>query len=161
MKKIYIALLIVIEVFVKVIIYNYYMNTKLLLLDWIGFSPFINRNQLSILNREFDLGISISVLIVMNIICITMAFFMYKYCIKKEVNRYFIYAMQFILVGSINSLIDKIVWRGSLDYLLLFSTLFDLKDMYLFIGVGLSFVGAVEDIKKMTVVKKTKNQRSI
>lgn len=110
--------------------------------------PFINKNELSIFNNEFGLGFSLSVLIVMNVICIIVAFFFYKYCSSKEsINKYIIYAIQFLLIGSINSLIDKIVWKGSLDYVLLFSTILDLKDIYLFIGVGLSFVGAIEDIK--------------
>ena len=40
-----------------------------------------------------------------------------------------------ILAGVICSLIDKLFWKGSLDYILFFSKIVDLKDIYMFIGL--------------------------
>ena len=41
------------------------------------------------------------------------------------------------------SLIDKILWKGSLDYRIAFHNIVDLKDIYLFAGAGLCIIRLV------------------
>lgn len=90
-------------------------------------------------NSMLQLGISkwihISVVAIMSILI----YLFYKYLNKQfGTNKIIDIMYAFIFSGAICSLIDKIFWNGSLDYILVngFFT-FDLKDVYINVFIGL------------------------
>jgi len=58
-----IILLVAIDLIIKYVIYNNFMDTKILLFNrFVGFLPLINKTQMSFLNKELGMGVSNSVL---------------------------------------------------------------------------------------------------
>lgn len=135
-NDILILFMIFMDIFIKIIIDNFFIGKKLLVNDNIGFLPFLNEEQLSIFNNELGADIELNYLIVINLIGI-IAVICVRNRLKKEKEWSTGYDMGtiMVLVGTICSLIDKIFWKGSLDYILLFSNIVDLKDIYMFVGL--------------------------
>lgn len=135
-KKIIIIIsLFCIDQIIKFYIYFKLMNKKIIFNEKIGFLPRINKEQMSVFNKEFGLGLSFKVLISLNILAVIfMPIFYYYYRKKEHINVYSDYAILFIWVGSICSFFDKLIFQGSLDYILISNTILDLKDLYLFMG---------------------------
>lgn len=67
-NSIFLLIMIFIDVFVKIIIDNFFMEDKLFINDKLGFLPYLNTEQLSIFNNELELGVSLNFLIVINLI---------------------------------------------------------------------------------------------
>jgi signal peptidase II len=140
-KRTYIAVLILvtIEQGIKIVINSNFFDKKFPILPpLLYFEPMFNRHY-SWFNSMLQLGIGkwihISIVAIMSILI----YLFYKYLnnqfgISKIIN--IMYA--FIFSGAICSLIDKIFWNGSLDYILVngFFT-FDLKDVYINIFICL------------------------
>lgn len=142
-KGIYsIAFLVAVEVLIKIIIDLFFMNKKVLICDRFGFRPFLNVDQLSIFNNELNLHVSLAVLIFINILSITFVYILiYMHHKKSEKNsRLMLWGLYFILAGMVCSLIDKVFWGGSLDYILIGSKIVDLKDIYMCVGFCVYFV---------------------
>ncbi len=111
--------------------------------SFIGFSPYLNATQLSIFNNELNMSLSNVFLGVLNVLIIILVIFLYLYLKKhssQENVRYLNSMFTFLLAGTICSLIDKIFWGGSLDYIRILSKIVDLKDIYLLIGFVFYFV---------------------
>ena len=131
--------LIAIEQVIKIIIYNNFFERKFPILPPIlYFSPMFNRHY-SWFNSMLQLGVSkwIHIVFVAKMIVLVYLFYMYlndRVGTNKLVNTMF----TFLFSGATCSLIDKIFWDGSLDYILLkgFFT-FDLKDVYINVFNGL------------------------
>lgn len=142
-KKTWIAVLILvtIEQVVKIIINNHFLDKKVPILPpLIYFKPMFNRDY-SWFNSMLQLGVGkwihISIVAILSILI----YLFYQYINKQFGTSKIINIMYgFIFSGAICSLIDKIFWNGSLDYILLnvFFT-FDLKDVY--INVFNIFIG--------------------
>lgn len=140
-KKTCIAVLILvtIEQVIKIAINNNFLDKKFPILPgFLYFEPMFNRDY-SWFNSMFQLGVSKWIHIVFGAIMIILVYLFYQYInyqfgTIKIVN--IMYA--FIFSGAMCSLIDKIFWNGSLDYILVngFFT-FDLKDVYINIFSGL------------------------
>ncbi len=140
-KKVWIGVsfLVLIEQTIKLIINNKYLNiTAPILPPFLYFQPMFNRDY-SWVNSLLQLGVSkwIHIIVVSLMIIIIYLFYKYlhfKMLINKMINVIFI----FVLSGATCSLIDKIFWDGSLDYIMLrgFFT-FDLKDLYVNVSVAL------------------------
>lgn len=100
------------------------------------FSPIINTNG-SWLNARFGTSVSFPMLITLNIIAIFIFIEVYRYYLHKG-NKDFWSDMCFIFVtcGAICSLIDKVFYGGSLDFIGI-SDLFiaDIKDLYINLGI--------------------------
>lgn len=98
----------------------------------LGFEPMIN-NQYSWLNSLTDLGISWITHIILNLTVLFIAIFIYDFIRSKGLMGkpdYWMFC--FLFAGLICSLIDKIAWGGSLDYMNLMGLfIVDLKDGYL------------------------------
>ena len=132
-------LLITIEQVIKMIINNNFLNKKYTILSpLIYFQPMFNRDY-SWFNSMLQLNVSkwihIAIVTIMIIlICLFYQFLNNQFGTNKIINAMFI----FIFSGAMCSLIDKIFWNGSLDYILVngFFT-FDLKDVYINIFTGL------------------------
>lgn len=128
--------MILVDVLIKIVIDNLFMGKKFLINDRIGFLPFLNTEQLSILNNEFGMEIDLMYLIAINIIGFFVLMWVRSRLKKeKEWSTGLDIGTIMILAGVICSLIDKLFWKGSLDYILFFSKIVDLKDIYMFIGL--------------------------
>lgn len=140
-KKTCIAVLILvtIEQVIKIVINNNFLDKKFPILPpFLYFDPMFNRHY-SWFNSMLQLGIGkwmhISIVAIMSILI----YLFYQYLNKQFGTNKIINIMYgFIFSGAICSLIDKIFWNGSLDYILVngFFT-FDLKDVYINIFNGL------------------------
>jgi signal peptidase II len=134
-----VLLLVSIEQVIKIVINNNFLDKESSILPpLLYFEPMFNRDY-SWLNSMLQLGISkwihISVVALMSILI----YLFYKYLNKQfGTNKLIDIMYAFIFSGAICSLIDKIFWNGSLDYILVngFFT-FDLKDVYINIFLGL------------------------
>lgn len=131
--------LVTIEQVIKVVIYNNFFNKKTPILSpLIYFKPMFNRDY-SWFNSMLQLGIGKWIHILAVAIIIILIYLFYKFLNKqfgtmKIIN--FMYA--FVLSGAICSLIDKVFWNGSLDYICIKGYFtFDLKDIYIDIFIGL------------------------
>lgn len=126
--------LVIIDIMIKIVIENFFGETEFLINNWIGFKPYLNTTQLSIFNNELDLGVSTGTLIVLNIIFIPVILLTFYRANKdNEYGDFMDISEALILAAAICSLIDKIFWGGSLDYIYLLNRwIVDLKDIYLF-----------------------------
>lgn len=141
------------DVFIKTLIDNFFMENKFYLNSKLGFVPFLNTEQLSIFNNELGLDVSLKFLIVINLICAVAIIFARNVLKKeKEWNRVIDVGTLMVFAGVVCSLIDKIFWGGSLDYILFFEQILDLKDIYLFAGLGICIVELVrQSIEKSDI----------
>ena len=156
-KKIYICLILVlIDVFVKVVIDMSYMSKKVLVNDKLGFYPFLNVDQLSIFNNELDLNVSLAFLIFINILFIIfICALIYMHHKKSEnTSQFMFWGLYLILAGTVCSLIDKVFWGGSLDYILIGSKIVDLKDIYMCIGFCIYLVFTLHQEYKQVMKKR-------
>ncbi|MBZ9626220.1 signal peptidase II [Clostridium sp. FP2] len=128
-----VLILVTIEQVIKIVINNNFLDKKFPILPpLLYFDPMFNRDY-SWFNSMLQLGIGkwihISIVAIMSILI----YLFYKYLNKQFGTNKFINIMYaFVFSGAMCSLIDKIFWNGSLDYILVngFFT-FDLKDVYI------------------------------
>ncbi|MGH4122618.1 MAG: signal peptidase II [Clostridium sp.] len=143
-KKTCIAVLILvtIEQVIKIVINNNFLDRKFPILPgFLYFEPMFNR-QYSWLNSMFQLGVSKWIHIAFGTIMIILIYLFYRYLNYQLGHIKIINIMYaFIFSGALCSLIDKVFWNGSLDYILVngFFT-FDLKDVYINVFSGLIIV---------------------
>src|SRR5690625_3272542 len=123
---------------VKTVIYLFFMNTKLYFLsDKFGLVPLINREQLSFFNLDLGIVVNITILIIINAILLAALFFLqFRLCKIGLMNTHAYIILSLFIAGSICSIIDKLVFGGSLDYLLVYRWICDLKDVYLFVALA-------------------------
>mgnify|MGYP000217298489 CR=1 FL=1 len=103
---------------------------------FLSFNPIINTDG-SWLNARFGTGISFPLLIFVNFIAILLFFELYRYYLSKGNNSFYgDMCFLFIFSGSLCSLIDKVFYGGSLDFIGI-SDLFiaDFKDIYINLGL--------------------------
>ena len=132
------SILMIIEQGIKIIIkFNFFDYYFEIIPNFLSFNPIINTHG-SWLNARFDLNVSFGVLITINLIALFLFFELYRYLKYKSGKSNFWGDMcfLFILSGALCSLIDKVFYGGSLDYIGI-SNLFiaDLKDIYINIGL--------------------------
>ena len=100
------------------------------------FRPIINTDG-SWLNARFGTSVSFPILITLNIIAVFIFIEVYRYYLHNK-NKDFWSDMCFIFVscGALCSLIDKVFYGGSLDFIGI-SNLFiaDIKDLYINLGI--------------------------
>lgn len=118
---------------IKLLIKLYFFDKNLYLIkNYLSFSPIIN-SQGSWLNARFGAGVSFSSLITLNIIAIFLFIEGYRYYLHKGHKDFWSdMCFVFIMGGCLCSLIDKLFYGGSLDFIGI-SSLFvaDLKDIYI------------------------------
>lgn len=102
-KKLIITIsLIGVDQAIKFYIYLNLMNKKIIFNEKLGFLPYINKDQMSIFNKELKLGLSLNILIGLNILVIIfIPIFYYFYKKKEPTNAYSDYAMLFMGAGAI------------------------------------------------------------
>jgi len=150
MKKILAVIgLVSTDMTIKTIIFNKLMMCKIKLFNnTFGFVPYLNKDQLSVFNKELNLGMSLSTLIIINVFIIILMPIGYRYYVKNEyTNKYFEYTYIFILSGVICSFLDKVIFSGSLDYILVGKQIIDMKDIYLLMSIVFGVVFVLSDFK--------------
>ncbi|HZK25622.1 MAG TPA: signal peptidase II [Oscillospiraceae bacterium] len=124
---------------IKIIINRYYLQVKVPLVPpWIYFAPLFNRDY-SWINSLLQLGVGKVVHIMIVVAAIILIYFFYRYVADRyKVTALVGISFALFFAGALCSLLDKVFWDGSLDYLLVtgFFT-FDLKDAYLNVAVAL------------------------
>lgn len=96
---------------------------------------------MSIFNHDFNLNLSIGILIFINLVILLFLVTYYLYILEFNALNSKIRACMFITIaGAICSLLDKIFWGGSLDFIVFFGYIIDLKDIYLYTGVLLGII---------------------
>lgn len=142
---------------VKIIVNRNYMDLRFNITSWLGLHPHLNTDQMSILNNEFNLNVDHRILIIIEIVLFIALAFFYLYIERKYPSIQLVNGISIILLmaGILCSLMDLVFWGGSLDYILLFSKIIDLKDVYLFVGgimfLVLSLVMAIKEYAKKEV----------
>ncbi|MFW6022617.1 MAG: signal peptidase II [Halanaerobiaceae bacterium] len=137
--KLYImtTILIIIDQGIKFIINAKFFDMYFpIMKPWFYFNPVFNRDY-SWVNSLFQLGLSKYFHIIMVTLIIVFASLLYKYILQKKlITELFNITFAFLFSAGICSLVDKIFWNGSLDYIFLRSYfIFDLKDVYVNIFV--------------------------
>ncbi len=150
---------------IKVIIKLSFMNCdKALIWEFLRLKP-VRNTELSWINSSLSLGIGFIPHIIINIAGVAAIYYFYKFYLSKNMetfSSFMLYAL--IFSGAACSLIDKIFWGGSLDYIrytgILGGYTFDLKDVYitsfeimLVAAVVLSFAGNKTCLKSLNSVK--------
>lgn len=143
-----IGILVSVEQLIKVIINTFYLKTNVAILPpFLYFSPVFNRYY-SWFNSMLQISSSKWIHIVFVAVMTALILLFYRYLlINYSVSRYLNVMFAFLISGTTCSLMDKVIWNGSLDYILLngFFT-FDLKDIYIDIFIALMILSLL--IKK-------------
>lgn len=127
----FILLLIATDQITKIIIKLFFFESKFYIIPkTLSFNPIINTSG-SWLNVRFNTNISFSILIIINFIALLLFLELYRYFKKKNIKGFYSdCCFLFIVAGAFCSLVDKIFYGGSLD----------------FIGVGNLFIADFKDI---------------
>lgn len=138
------ALLMIIDQGIKIVINSFFFHEYFEIIPkFLSFNPIINTDG-SWLNARFGAGVSFPLLILINTLALILFLELYRYYIHKG-NKDFWGDLCFVFIsaGALCSLIDKVFYGGSLDFIGI-SDLFiaDIKDIYINIGI-LFFVMAL------------------
>lgn len=122
---------------IKLIIKLWFFDKTFFLIgEFLSFNPIINTEG-SWLNARFGVGVSFPALITANVLALFIFIGAYRYYLHKN-NKDFWSDMCFVFItaGCLCSLIDKIFYGGSLDFIGI-SSLFiaDLKDTYINLAI--------------------------
>ena len=130
-------LLMIVDQGCKIIIKKFFFTSYVeIIKGFLSFNPIINKDG-SWLNARFGTSISFPLLITINFIALIIFFELYRYYTHKgNKNFYGDMCFLFIFSGALCSLIDKVFYGGSLDFIGI-SNLFiaDIKDIYINIGI--------------------------
>lgn len=162
----YILLLFIfIDQIIKIIIkFNFMGLDQMLVWEFLRFKPAVNE-QLSWINSSLNLGIGFVPHVLVNIIGVAGIYYFYKFYMTRYKETVFSFiAYTAFLAGAVCSLIDKIFWGGSLDYIkytgFLGGYTFDLKDVYitsfevmLVLGLGVKMMKDKSYLKSLNSIK--------
>lgn len=127
-----VSLLIFLDQIIKVYIYLNYMGKDVDIIENIlAFYPIFNKDY-SWLNSLFNLGIGMVPHVIFLCFLLVVIILFYDFLkTKKNIRKWLYLPFLALISGNICSLIDKVVWGGSLDYIYLKGFfIFDLKDVY-------------------------------
>lgn len=127
----------------KLIIKLYFFHKEFTIIkDFLYFSPIINTEG-SWLNARFGAGVSFNLLIALNILALLFFIEIYRYYnFKGNKDFWGDMCFVFLIAGCLCSLIDKVFYGGSLDFIGI-SNLFiaDFKDIYINLSILFLFLG--------------------
>ena len=155
----YIPPLIIVDMLIKAIVTGFFMGKRKLFFGGLfGFFPHINKEQMGINHELAKIGMHISngANIILNILLIiVVGGLLIRLNRKKIYGREFAIGSCIGMAACICSLLDKIIWGGSPDYMYIINAfIIDLKDIYMFAGVIMCF-----SIYLRTELKNTKTSR--
>ncbi|GMQ60054.1 hypothetical protein AN1V17_44540 [Vallitalea sediminicola] len=128
---------------------NYYdINSKM------AFKPMLNKDY-SYVNSTFGIDISLQIHIILIILVLLILIIIYKYISANNLNlKVLAQGLSLLIAGCICSLLDKILWSGSLDYICLKGLLIlDLKDIYLMIAEIILIIWIIIEHELVTRLK--------
>jgi signal peptidase II len=131
--------LVTIEQGIKVVINYNFLDTRIpILTPILYFEPMFNRDY-SWINSMFQLGIGKGIHIATVVIMAIFIYLFYQYLNQQSITGNILNVLYaFLFSGTLCSLIDKVFWDGSLDYILVSGLFtFDLKDVYINIFIWL------------------------
>lgn len=151
--QIIILILIIIDQGIKLIVKNYYDVRVPILENRLYFMPVLNVNY-SWINAIFQFGWSRLFHIALVLLVILVGYSIFKYLETKNLRQKIINILKvFFFSGAICSLIDKVFWNGSLDYILLKGFfVFDLKDCYLTIFELIAVILVIRNWKAVSKI---------
>lgn len=137
-----VLILVFIDQFSKIIVNTFLKNSSFRIFEGrIGFDVYLNKDYISVFNHDFNLNLSLITLIVINIFILVLLVTFYVYVLKnKGLNNLLRILLLISIAAAICSIIDKIFWGGSLDFIVFFGYIIDFKDIMLYIGVVLFFI---------------------
>lgn len=154
--KIMILLLVVLDQAIKLKVKSYYGIKAPIVENILYFNPSLNKNY-SWINSLFQIGWGRLFHIIITIFILFLSYYSFKYLQSKNVQGKTINIIKiFLFSGAICSLIDRVFWGGSLDYIFLKGFfIFDLKDFYLTIFELLAIILVIKNWK---IISKIKNR---
>ena len=141
--------------FIKIIIKKYLINSEYeIIKNLLSFKPYFIQKH-SWFNSLFDLKIGMSVYIIFTVIVIFLSFFVYGFLKENKKAKLLVkLVFLFFYAGTICSLIDKIFWGGSLDFIYLKGFfVFDLKDIYLSLFEIILIITIIMNFKALNTFK--------
>jgi signal peptidase II len=128
----------------------------------LAFRPYINEYY-SWINSVFNMGISLTVHILLNLLILLIILVAYGFVRDKNPSDKYVGSLfAFLLAGGLCSLIDKLAWGGSLDYIWLKGFfIFDLKDVYLTVFDGLLIAAVLFNYKGFRKISTGKMLREL
>ncbi|MBU3109914.1 signal peptidase II [Clostridium gasigenes] len=131
------SILMLIDQGLKLVIKFFFFNNYFEIIPkFLSFNPIINTEG-SWLNARFNFGVSFAFLILINVVALILFLELYRYYIHNGNKNFWAdLCFTFISAGALCSLIDKVFYGGSLDFIGI-SDLFiaDIKDIYINIGI--------------------------
>ena len=127
----------IIDQSIKIIIKHFYFGKNIIFInDILSFSPIINSDG-SWLNARFNTSISFTLLIIINFIALLLMYELFKYFLYKGYKSFWgDISFIFLFAGALCSLIDKIFYGGSLDFIGICNLFIaDIKDIYINLGL--------------------------
>lgn len=146
-----VLILTLIDQAIKVYISSNLMNKEFYILgNMLTFKTCIN-TKYSYFNSLFNIGIGVLPHIVLIIVFILFSLVVFDFIKERYIDNNLVHILfDFLFAGEFCSLIDKVAWGGSLDYIKLkgFFT-FDLKDVYITIFEIMLIYAMVFNWKKL------------
>lgn len=137
-----IIILILIDQLTKIIVNIFLKDVSFRVLNGrLGFDVYLNKDYMSMFNRNFGLNLSALTLTLINIGILLFLISLYLYVLKNDgLNKKIRICIVIVIAAALCSIIDKIFWGGSLDYIVSFGYIYDLKDVMLYFGVILGII---------------------
>lgn len=142
--SIVITLLFLIDQLSKIIISIFFNNSSLnsvnIIPGYFSLTPHIN-SQGSFIASRFDINAPFMIFTILNFVILLIIFLTYRFKIfKNQLTPMNQLAFIFLFSGGLCSLVDKIFWGGSLDFLHIHNLFIaDIKDIFITFGLG-SFI---------------------
>lgn len=136
--------LFLVDQFSKIIVATVFKKNNLTSLsvikNYFSITPYIN-DQGSFIASRFDINAPFILFTILNCLILVLIFFVYRFKLqKKQINSIEQLTFIFLFSGGLCSLIDKLFWGGSLDFLQIHNLFIaDIKDIFITFGLG-SFV---------------------
>lgn len=145
--------LVLIDQLTKIIINSHFKEISFKFLNGkLGFNVYLNTEYMSVYNHNFNLNLSIGVLIFISIAILLFLVSYYMYVIKNNaLNSKIRFCMILVIAATLCSLIDRVFWGGSLDFIVFFGYIIDFKDIFLYFGV---LVGIILFIYEYVIMKR-------
>lgn len=127
-----VVVLIVLDQGIKLMVKGYYGTEKTIIPKLLYFKPKLN-DKYSWFNSMFSFGGGKAFHILLVLIMIFLVYYLFKYIYTHYNTNTGVEVLKILIFsGAICSLIDKVFWNGSLDYVYLYGLfIFDLKDIYI------------------------------
>lgn len=161
-RRFSILLFIGVDQLVKWLIRGFHFEKNFEILgDILRFQPIINTNQ-SYLGNFVSIFSIPWLMILLNLLLLVAVYYTYQYYLASTDQESFVPQCVYvgIVSGAICSLIDKVFFGGSLDYIKLFDWfIFDLKDCYismaevLFVFLVIKHYKVIEKVKLRDIIK--------